>query len=325
MFSHNNKGDNMKFRLGYVNGPFSLPFTYCHTLTYTNFKKMKKEEAYKKLENIIKENLNNLEKVLKFNKNNNISFYRISPTIIPLATLDDVTFDYITPFKKKWKKIGEYITKNNMRIDIHLNQYCILNSMNKEVINNCIKELEYNYSIFKLMGINGMIILHIGSSTNGKEESINRFKENFSKLKPEIKKIITLENDDKIYNIIDTLTLCEELNIPMTLDYHHYLCNNNKEKLKDYLPRIIKTWKNNQFNPKMHFSSPKNKKEKRSHSDFIEYKQFINFINKIKDFNQDIDIMLECKAKEEALFRLSRQLKYTKNIKHINKSTFKTK
>jgi len=315
----------MKFRLGYVNGPFSLPFTYCHTMTYTSFKKLNKEEANKKLEQIVKENLNNFEKILKFNKQNNITFYRMSPTIVPLATHKDVNFDYTNPFKKKWEKLGEYINKNNMRVDIHPSQYCVLNSTNKMIVENTIKELEYNYNLFKLMNIKGMIILHIGSSTNGKDESIKRFKENFNKLKPEIKEIITLENDDKTYNIIDTLNLSEELNIPMTLDYHHYLCNKNQEKIKDYLQRIVNTWKSKKFNPKMHFSSPKNKKNFRSHSDFIDYKLFLKFIEILKPFETDIDIMLECKAKEEALFRLSRQLKYTKEIKYINTSNFKTK
>lgn len=315
----------MIFRLGYVNGPFSLPFTYCHTLTYTSFKKMKEEDAYKKLESIVKENLNNLEKILKFNKKNNITFYRMSPTIVPLATLDDVKFDYVNPFKEKWKKIGDYINKNNMRIDLHPNQYCVLNSIDEKIVENAIKEIEYNYSLFNLMNIKGIIILHIGSSANGKEESIKRFKENFSKLKQEIQEIITLENDDKIYTVSDTLNLCEELSIPMVLDYHHYLCNKNNEKIKDYVPRIINTWKDKDFNPKMHFSSPKSKKDFRSHSDFIDYKSFLKFIEILKPFNQDIDIMLECKAKEETLFRLSRQLKYTNNIKCINTSTFKTK
>lgn len=312
----------MKFRLGYVNGPFSLPFTYCHTLTYTSFKKLDEKDAYNKLDNIVKENINNFERVLKFNKKNNITFYRMSPTIVPLATLDKVKYDYVTPFKSKWEKIGCYINKNNMRVDLHPNQYCVLNSTNNDIIKNSIKEIEYNYSLFKIMNIKGMIILHIGSSIYGKEDSIKRFKENFNRLKPEIKSIITLENDDKVYNVIDTLNLCEELNIPMTLDYHHYLCNNCGEKLKDYIPRIFNTWNNTGFNPKMHFSSPKNKKEFRSHSDFIDYKAFLKFIKILEPFNQDVDIMLECKAKEEALFRLSRQLMYRDGIKTLNRSTF---
>ena len=312
----------MKFRLGYVNGPLSLPFTYCHTMTYTSFKKLDKEEAYQKLYEIIDKNLDNFFKVLKFNKDNNITFYRMSHTIVPLATLKDVKFNYTTPFKEKWKEIGEFINKNNMRVDSHPNQYCVLNSVNNQIVKNSIDIIKFNYTLFKIMGINGMIILHVGSSANGKEEGKKRFKENFLKLNKNLQKIITLENDDKVYNVSDVLSLCEELNIPMTLDYHHYLCNNEKEKLKALLPRIIKTWKNTSFNPKMHFSSPKSKKDFRSHSDFIDYKSFLRFISILKPFNEDIDIMLECKAKEDALFSLSRGLSYTENIIKINTSTF---
>ena len=129
------------------------------------------------------------------------------------------------------------------------------------------------------MKINGKAILHIGGAYDNKEKSIQRFMENFKKLDKEIKKIIILENDDKIYNIKDTLYICETLGIPMVLDYHHYLCNNEKENIEDYLPRIIKTWKNEKLNPKIHFSSPKNKKEFRSHSNYINPDNFIKFIN----------------------------------------------
>ena len=312
----------MQIRLGYVDGPFSLPFSYCHNITYTNYKKLTKNEAKIKLTEIINLNLDNFQKILKFNKENNISFYRMSHTIVPLATHQDVKFDYIDSFKDKWQKIGKFIRDNNMRIDSHPNQYCVLNSINKEVIENTIEILKFNYNLFKAMNIKPLVILHIGSNINGKEESIKRFKENFNKLDKNIRQMITLENDDKIFNIVDTLTLCEELNIPMVLDYHHYLCNKNNYKLEDYMPRIIKTWTNTKLNPKMHFSSPKNKKEFRSHADFIDYKSFLKFLNILKSFNHDIDIMLECKAKEEALFRLSRSLKYTDNIKCINESTF---
>ena len=36
---------------------------------------------------------------------------------------------------------------------------------------------------------------------------------------------MTLENDDKTYNVLETLITCEKENIPMILDYHHYMAN----------------------------------------------------------------------------------------------------
>ena len=74
----------------------------------------------------------------------------------------------------------------------------------------------------------------------------------------------------------------------------------------------------------MHFSSPKSKlkKEFRSHNDYINSDDFINFINLIKTQDKDIDIMLEAKAKDDAISRLVRQLKYKTNYKFIDETTF---
>lgn len=108
----------------------------------------------------------------------------------------------------------------------------------------------------------------------------------------------------------------------MVLDYHHHMCNNNGENIEKYLEEIFSTWKN--INPKVHFSSPKNhtKKDFRSHHDYVDAKEFINFIEKIKKLDYDIDIMIEAKAKDDALFRLTRQLKYLTNYKFIDETTF---
>ena len=56
---------------------------------------------------------------------------------------------------------------------------------------------------------------------------MERFINNFNKLDENIKSKVILENDDKVFNIRNTLKICEQLKIPMVLDYHHHLCNNN--------------------------------------------------------------------------------------------------
>lgn len=324
IFVHNKNGDIMKFRLGYVAISLTLDeLCHFHTMTYTSYQKLGKTKGNIKLDEIMKENFKTLITILQYNDSNQIHFYRISHHIVPLASHKKVKFDYIKPYKKYWLEIGNYIKEKNIRIDSHPDQYCVLNSINEEVINNSKEILKFNKKIFDALNIPGKVILHIGSSINGKEESIERFKNTYKSLPVSIQKMILLENDDKIYNIIDTLELCEELKIPMVLDYHHYICNHNKEKINDYLPRIFNTWKSTNLNPKIHFSSPKSKKEKRTHSTYIILKDFLKFINIIKEYNQDVDIMLECKGKDEALLRLSRQLKQIPYITCIDNSTFK--
>ena len=308
----------MIIRLGYVSLAKTLDISFKNT-TYTQYSK---ENNLTRINNIIVDNLNILENVIDYNIKNNIHFYRLTSKLIPLATKDDVEFEYINNFKKQYQKIADKIKNSNMRVDLHPDQFCVLNSTKKEIVENSIKILEYHYKILEALNIkNKIIILHVGSSVFGKEKSIQRFINNFNKLPEYIKKCIAVENDDKIYNIVDCLNLCEKLKIPMVLDYHHHICNNDNLKIEDYIERIFKTWKST---PKIHFSSPKNltKKDFRSHNDYINVNDFIIFLNKIKNLNIDLDIMLEAKAKDEALFRLTRQLKYY-NYEFVDETTIK--
>ena len=310
----------MIIHLGYVSISLTLNITSSKTITYTEFNK---NNNYDKLNNIIIENLTNLEKIIDYNIKNNIHFYRLTSKLIPLATHKDLKFDYINKYHKLYKQIATKIQKHNLRIDTHPDQFCVLNSTKKEIVQNSINILKYHYNILDALNIkNKIIILHIGSSVLGKQNSIKRFINNFYKLPKHIQECIAIENDDKIYNIKDCLELCETLNIPMVLDYHHHICNNDNLNIDNYLERIFKTWTN--LPPKIHFSSPKNKtkKEFRSHHNYIDINDFINFLEKIKHYNTNLDIMLECKQKDEALFKLVRQLKYH-NYTFIDDTTIK--
>lgn len=313
----------MKIRLGYVAISLTLDeMDHYKTITWTRLQSLGKSEQEEKLSEIIHHNLDFLEKILKYNIQNEIYFYRLSHNMIPLATYPGYSYDFITPYKKKWKKIGTFIKKNNLRVDIHPNQFCVLNSTNPVVVEQTIEELMVCYQIYKSLGISGKVILHVGSSMPNKEEALKRFKICFYQLTEEIKSMILLENDDKVYTAKDVLELCEELKIPMVLDYHHYLCNHGAEKIEKLLPRIFETWKDESLPPKIHFSSPKSKKEKRSHSTYISYRGFRKFLQVIVPYENEVDVMLECKGKDEALFRLVRQLKMDSRYEFLNGSTF---
>ena len=312
----------MRVRLGYVALSKALDdVTTSSTITYTNY--INKHYNVSKLLEITKGNLEVLNEIIKYNIKNNFHFYRLTSKLVPLATHNKVSFDYITPLKDEYKKIGKLINDNNIRVDTHPDQYAVLNSMDSKIVKNTVEILEYHYKVMDALKIKDkIIILHVGSSACGKKASITRFINNFNKLPNYIKKCIAVENDDKVYNIKDVLELCHKIKVPMVLDYHHFICNNEGENLKDYLNDIIETW--NGRLAKMHFSSPKSKlkKEFRSHNDYINSDDFINFINLIKTQDKDIDIMLEAKAKDDAISRLVRQLKYKTNYKFIDETTF---
>lgn len=311
----------MKIRLGYACISKTLSnVTTSSTITYTTFQK---DKDYKKIDTAIKSNLNALKEILTYNIKNNIHFFRLSSKLIPLATKSDVIFDYIDPYKDYYNSIAKIIKDNKLRIDFHPDEFCVLNSTKSEVVKNSIAILEYHYNLLKALEIkNKILVLHIGGNTFGKKNSISRFINNFNTLSKDIQESIAIENDDKIFNISDCVYISKNINVPVILDYHHHICNHDELDINDYLKDILSSWHNT--TPKMHFSSPKNKTKKdfRSHNDYINVDDFINFIDLLKPFNHDVDIMIEAKAKDEALFRLVRELKYKTNYTFIDDTSF---
>ncbi len=310
----------MKVRLGYACISETLNVTTSTPYTYTQFCKEKNDQ---KLDSIIQSNFSALKEILRYNQKNNIHFFRMSSNMIPLATKSDVFFDYLDNYKNWYQEIGSIIRENKMRVDFHPNEYCVLNSVKKEVQENSIAILNYHYNLLDALKIERKrLVLHLGSSTFGKEKSIARFCNAFLQLDKKIRDCIVIENDDKVFTVDDCIKVHEKIGVPIVLDYHHYLCNKGEKELNDFMETVLLSWKEEV--PKIHFSSPKSKlkKEIRSHHDYIDSDRFISFLEQIKKYNQDVDIMIEAKKKDEALFRLVRQLKYKTNYIFLDDTSF---
>ena len=135
----------MLIRLGYVSISKTLENDISfHNITYTDYSKNNDEN---KLDEIIKLNFNTLINILKYNKKNNIHFYRLTSKLIPLATHKDVNFEYIKRYKSFYKVIADKI--GELRIDVHPDQFTVLNSTKKDVLENTFRILEYHYQILK--------------------------------------------------------------------------------------------------------------------------------------------------------------------------------
>ena len=309
-----NIGDYMKIRLGYacitncIDSTSSSPYTYSEYLKYGDMEK---------LDRVIVSNLKSLEDIIYYNIKNNIHFYRMSSKIIPLATKSDVKFDYINKYRNYYDKIGKMISDYDMRVDFHPDQFCVLNSVKSDVVSASIDILKYHYSLLEALGIkNKILVLHVGSNSFGKDNSIRRFINNFNKLPKYLKECIAIENDDKVFNVSDVLEISKNTGVPVILDYHHHLCNKSDFSFED----IFNSFNNGRV--KMHFSSSKNKKDFRSHNDYINGDDFIDFIKILKKYDRDVDIMIEAKCKDDSLFRLVRYIKYKTDYKFIDDTTF---
>lgn len=307
----------MKVRLGYVaiSKVLGKKVTSSGNVTYKTYSKLiSNEKKLEKLKTVVASNLNGLQQILKYNIENDIHFYRITSALIPLVTHPDVPYyGHREMFKKDFEYIGKLIRESNMRVDTHPDEFNVVNSINDNVVQNTIRNLLVQCEWFEDFNYNeGKMIVHVGGATGGKEAGLKRFKDNFNILPQKVKSRLIVENDDKTYTARETLDLCKELNIPMVVDIHHHNCNNNGEDIIHSLSDIFATWKNEKLPPKIHFSSPKDGEFDRKHSDYINANDFINFLEKSKNVNNDFDVMLECKEKDIALFKLINEIKSLK-------------
>ena len=315
----------MIVRLGYVaiSNKLGKKATSSSTVTYSNYKKLiSDEKKFEKLKTVIISNLNGLEKHIKYNIENNIHFYRITSALIPLITHPEVEyFDYRKMFKKDFQYIGKLINESNMRVDTHPDEFNVINSVNPAVVESAKNTLNIHIDWFEEMNYDkGKMVMHVGGATGGKDAGIARFINNFSTYPERIKSKVILENDDKTYTAAETLNICKTLNIPMVLDIHHHNCNNNGENIFEMLEEIFNTWNKEPLPPKIHFSSPREGEFDRKHADYINGEEFVKFINSAKKINRDFDVMLECKEKDIALFKLVDDIK--NNYNWIDETTF---
>ena len=314
----------MKIRFGYVANALGLwDASPSKTLTFTRYSMLPKNERMEKLKFVTAQNLQHTKRILYYNIAHEIELYRFSSSLVPLATHPEVMWDFLTPFKNEWEEIGDLIQHFKLRVSFHPNQFTLFTSQREEVTTNAVKDMEYHFRMLKAMNAldTGLINIHIGGAYGDKNSSLNRFHQNLKKLPKEIKKQMTLENDDKTYDVRETLITCEKENIPMVLDYHHYMANNGECDLPLYLQRIFKTWNNFNIVPKVHISSPKSDQAYRSHADFVSLDFVLPFLKMAKELNQDFDIMIEAKQKNLAMQRLVDEIAAIRGVKRISGSS----
>lgn len=316
----------MRVRLGYVSIALGLPrVTSSSNVTYSYYQKLiSDEEKINKLKKVTYSNITDLKKILEYNIKNHIHFYRITSALVPLATHPDVNWDYRTIFDIDFKILGDLIKEHNLRVDTHPDQFNVINSKDDKIVENTKRNLMFHSNLFEDLNYPlGKMVLHVGSAAGEKDQSLKRFEKNFVTYPKEIRSKLILENDDKSFTAKETLKLCKNIGIPMVLDVHHHICNNDGENIYDLLPDILSTWDGEKLPPKLHFSSPKDHPTDRRHADYIDAIDFIDFIDGCKNLDRDMDIMLEVKMKDFALFELVKAIKkIRKDWKWLDSSSF---
>lgn len=293
------------------------------TMTYATFSKLQdREAAIKKLLRIGEENLHNTLRLLKHNNAHDIHLYRMSSKLIPLATHEALQgeLDPYTALAEPFQAIGRYAKERGMRLSFHPDHFTVLSTPRQEVLSKSIQDLEHHVRMLEAMGLDARAKnnIHVGGAYGDKAAAGARFIDHFSALPERIQQRLTLENDDKTFNALETLEIAEALQVPMVFDIHHHEVNNGGEGYEKLWPRILKTWESKlaqadalrdaPLPPKIHVSSPKSDTDPRGHADYVAAKPLLRFLKEISAYTPRLDVMIEAKHKDEALFQLIREL-----------------
>ncbi|HYE80755.1 MAG TPA: UV DNA damage repair endonuclease UvsE [Clostridia bacterium] len=272
------------------------------TMSAKTYEGLEPDERIRRLRSISVDNLYNVYKIILWCIEKGIQLYRLSSDLIPLASyIPDWQWWEDPDILSMCTKIREIVVEGRIRISMHPDQFCVLNSFKSEVVKASIVILEHHNRLSNLVG-NRILVIHVGSGTGGKEKAIERFIINFNSLDENIREKIVIENDDKIFNAEDVLSLCERLGIPMVLDIHHHNCNHETDNLPQLMERIMNTWKGRR--PKVHLSSGRSCPTDRHHADFIDFEDYKRAVELIKD---GFDIMMECKEKDLAVLEIMKK------------------
>ncbi|KAK4689931.1 UV DNA damage endonuclease, partial [Tremellales sp. Uapishka_1] len=262
------------------------------------------EEGMELVKGLAMLNVKDLKTMIEWNEQNKIRFMRLSSDMFPFASHQKYGYD-LSFAAAELKEAGDLAKQYGHRLTMHPGQFTQLGSPKDAVVEASVRELTYQCEVMDRMGLDkdGVMIIHMGGVYGDKPTTLARFKENYTtKLSDNIKQRLVLENDEICYNVDDILPVCNELEIPIIFDYHHDWIYPSEQPPSVLIPLIAETWKKKGIKMKQHLSEPRpgaeSVMERRAHADRCQ--------NLPPDLPDDVDLMIEAKDKEQAVFELYR-------------------
>ncbi len=253
------------------------------------------------------ENADALLAALKFCHDNGIGCFRINSQILPIKThptcgyeVDDLPeSDEII---RRFMECGQFVRKHKLRTCFHPDQFVVLNSPRRDVVEKSVHELEYQAEVAEWVGAD-VVNIHGGGAYGDKQAALADFARNLQLVSSRVRSRLTVENDDKTYTPADLLPICKAEGVPLVYDVHHHRCNPDGMSVEQATKKALATWNRE---PLFHISSPIqgwDGPHPERHHDFIEVKDFPEFWRRKK-----ITVEIEAKAKELAVEKLLREL-----------------
>ena len=282
------------------------------SMTFSNFQKLEKVVAMKKLCEIILHNFQTTLKTIQFCQQNDISGYRMSSNLCPLLTHKDFklkisdlpNFDQLL---EVFKDIKNAIKSKPIRISSHPSEYITLSTDNDEILQSTIRDLEQHAEIFDLLELpkdyQSPLNIHVRKEGDASLVS-DAVCKNFDKLSDSVKNRLVFENNDNkngtwtIQNLHKHLH--KKIGVPLTFDCLHYRMLSGGFPEDETFFLAASTWNTT---PLFHYSEGiyENGVETRKHADLPTGYPTI--------YSSDVYYDVELKHKCQAIFQLKKHEK----------------
>ena len=257
-------------------------------------------------------NVIDLKKIIEWNNANGISVYRMTSCLFPWFSEYDI-FDMpdIDAIVDVMSEAGKIAMDAGQRLSFHPGPFNCLGSRNESVVQKTIAELDAHAVQMDLMGLpaspRAKINIHIGGAYGEHDKALARFCDNFKRLAPTTQARLTVENDDR-ESMFSTKMLYDgvskRIGIPIVFDSHHHDLGPQDLDYHDAFHLARETWiargvkqQAHHSNSRKHYEDPSCKAQ--AHSDW--------YYTPFEAYDKDVDVVLECKKKELALFKYREQ------------------
>jgi UV DNA damage endonuclease len=233
--------------------------------------------------------------------------FRVPSGLLPVATHPAVGYRVSAAGRRATAALvaaGQRARAAGVRLSFHPDQFVVPGSPNAAVAESSRRELEHQAELAELLGAE-QVTIHGGGAQEGKPAALARLARALGRLSPRARRVLVLENDDRVYTVADLLPLCRAEGVPLVYDVHHHRCNADGLSVAEATDLAAATWGARE--PWAHISSPLagwGGGDPRPHADFIRAGDLPTAW-----LGRRLTVDVEAKAKEKAVARLGAWLR----------------
>lgn len=251
-------------------------------------------------------NVQDLLTMVRWNRDHDIQVFRITSNLIPWSTeyeLEDLpAWDAILA---TLQQVGQEARDAGQRLSFHPGQHNVLASPNPQVVENTLRDLRTHGELMDAMGMprdrSAKINVHVGGAYGEPDKALARFCKAADRLPESVRSRFTVENDDR-QSLYSVKMLWEGVyrhtSIPIVFDSHHFELGPQDQDYADAFELAVSTWAPG-IRPCCHHSNSRQLEDPaapaKAHSQW--------YYTPFDDQGHSVDVVLECKMKEQALFR----------------------